>query len=212
MHINEIRGTILAVLHLAEQLLSVLFWILLIYGFDEPVTAGLTVIAAVIHECGHEGYLFFAGARSGRVRGRLFGFGIGGAVKRGYGDEIMLYLSGPLANVALAAIFFLLRGALGEYALLGALLNLVTAASNLLPVEGHDGYGIIRTLLDRHAAPRALYRVLESVSFGITVLACFLALYLLGVTGDGYWIFAVFFSGMLSSMSKRLKSTKFENS
>ncbi len=211
MHINEIKAVAVKILTVIEELLSVLFWIFLIYGFDEPAAAGLTLISALAHECGHEGYLFLSGGRCGRPRGRLSGFGIRSREHRGYGEEIMLYLSGPLVNLALAFIFSLLILPLGDYARLGAFINLATGLSNLLPVPGYDGYGIIRTVLDSRGAPFILYKLLSAASLFITATAAMLSLYLLSRVGDGYWIYAVFTSGLLSQMSESLKKTNFEN-
>ena len=181
------------------------------YGFDEPHAAGLTLISALTHECGHEAFLMLTGGRGGKLSGRLSGFRIRKEVRLGYGEEIMLYLSGPLANFAFALLFLILVFPLGEYARLGAFINLATGLSNLLPVPGYDGYGIILTVLDAHAAPAILYKLLFAVAFSITALASVTALYFLSRVGDGYWIYAIFISGTLSLVSKSLKKTKFEN-
>ena len=39
--------------HLFEEVLTVLFWVLLIFGFDSPKIAVYTIISAFLHECGH---------------------------------------------------------------------------------------------------------------------------------------------------------------
>ena len=211
MHINEFRPFILKIFRLTEQLLSVLFWVLIIYGFDEPYAASLTLIAAVAHECGHEGYLFISGSGGKRLSGRLSGFLISKPRERGYREEIMLYISGPLANLLLAALFFLLISPLGDYARVGAFINLATGLSNLAPLPGYDGHGIIRTLLDAHGAPAILYKLLSALSFFISATAAFIALYLLLRVGDGYWIYGIFISGTLAQIADGLKKAKFED-
>ena len=174
------------------------------------MTAGLTLISAITHECGHEACLFLSGGRGGRIRARLSGFGIRSTARGSYGEEILLYFSGPLANFMLALIFSTLTVPLGDFARIGAFINLATGISNLLPVPGYDGYGIIRTLLDSRSAPRIFYRLLSGISLLFTSVASFLALYLLSRVGDGYWIYAIFISATLSLVSESLKKTNFE--
>lgn len=211
MHINEIKATLLKILTVCERLLTLLFLIFLIYGFDEPYTAGLTLIAALIHEGGHEAFLFISGGHGGRIRARLSGFGIKGPSAQSYGKEIMLYLCGPAANFVLAAIFLFLVPALGDYARAGAFINLATGVSNLLPLPGYDGYGIIRTLLDAYAMPSVCYKLLSAAALTVSALVSWFSLYLLSRVGDGYWIYALFISGTLSVISGSLKKMKFED-
>lgn len=211
MHIHETKAVILKILTATEGLLSALFWIFLIYGFDEPYTAGLTLISALIHEGGHEACLILLRGRGGRLRPRLSGFGIKGPLQHSYKGEILMYLSGPLANLLLAVVFLIFIPFFDNYARAGAVISLATGLSNLLPVPGYDGYGIIRTVLDSLSAPRIFYRLLSALSFAICATASLISLYLLARVGDGYWIYAVFMSGTLSLISKSLKKTNFEN-
>ena len=94
-----------------------------------------------------------------------------------------------------------------EYALLFVLLNLATAISNLLPVEGHDGYGLIRAVA---CGADGSERTLHGLSLTFTAALCLLSLYVVDRIGEGYFIFAVLLLSVLGSIKKRLSHIKSE--
>lgn len=206
MHITEFRTFVTKLWRFFNAVLPVLFWILLIFAFDEPCAAVLTALAALIHESGHLLYLLLTSG-DGRLIGVLSGFRIQ-IQRRGYTDEIKLLLAGPLFNLIFAIIALFAVVLLGEYATLFSMLNLATAVSNLLPVRGHDGYGIIRAILDMKYAPAAFYNALGGVSFFLTALLSLISLYLMDRCDCGYWLYALFIAALISEINSRLKTTK----
>lgn len=204
MHNNEFFHKFLKFLELLCSFLSVLFWILLIYGFDEPRLATLSVMAALIHEGGHLCCLLYIGGATGALRGRLFGLSITNKTLITYKKELYLYASGIMANIAFALLSLPFFGRTAGYAELFCFFNLATALSNLLPVEGHDGYGILRTVMCYFGLYELFLAVFPKISFGITGLLCFFSLYLMERYDAGYWIFAVFLFSLLSGMKKTL--------
>lgn len=206
MHITEFRALGTKLLRFFNSVLPVIFWILLIFAFDEPCAAVLTAIAALIHESGHLLYLFFTFGE-GRLFGALTGFRIQ-KKRRGYGDEIKLLLAGPLLNLIFGIASLFAIPLLGEYAALFSVLNLATAVSNLLPVRGHDGYGIIRAIMDMRYAPSVFYDALEAVSFFLTALLSLVSLYLMDRCDCGYWLYALFIAALISEIKHRLERTK----
>lgn len=210
MHINEKTAPVSRFLKFAEGVLTAFFWILLIYGFDEPWIAGITLTAAAVHECGH--VLFGRPCGVGSLpRARAFGLAIRASGVRSYRDELLLYLGGAAANIAVWLITLPFSDRLFGY--VGALgtVNLLSGLSNLLPVEGYDGYGAIRTLLDARGAGAMGYRVLEAVSVAVGALLAFLSLYLIYRVGEGYWIFALFLRASLKTPAKWLSEVKNED-
>ena len=123
------------------EVLPVFFWAFLIFGFEEAEVAITTIICAIIHECGHLWCILFQNG-SASLGGVIFGFRIKAKKLKSYNQEISVYLCGPLANLVMAFVFYLLTPNLGEPAITVATLNLATALSNLLPIKGYDGYGI----------------------------------------------------------------------
>ncbi len=195
-----------AFLRIANQFLPVLFWVTLILGFGEPRVAVLTIVAAVIHEGGHIAFLRLKRIKGGGLRGVLSGFRIRSSSLLTYREEMMLYLSGPLANLCAAVLCAFIKG---ETAAMLCALNLATAMSNLLPVEGYDGYGVLRSIAERQNPDGIAVRLIDLLSSGIIFSFCILSIYFIDRFGCGYWIFAIFFVSMLRQLAKWLKNVNF---
>lgn len=196
----------------AEAILPFVFWLLVIFAFDEPAFAAMTIAAAVIHELGHVA----AGATRGEAR--LFPNAVATGLRippRGtlsYKDEMILTLGGPLAGLIaalLSALLFFIFPHFGHFRTFSAV-NLMTSLGNLLPIRGYDGYRLIEcSILLFSPKPEALLRAAELVSTLATTLLTFLSLYLILKLGEGYWIFCVFFSSLLARLVKFHESGKF---
>ena len=210
MQYNEIKRFLINILHTVNSVLPIIFWILLIFGFDEPYEAVITLAAALIHEFGHELFLLIRFGRVGIASGRLAGFRIQKDKTMSYRDEVLLCFCGPLANIAIAIIAIPLMP-LGIYAEEFVMINLITAFSNLLPVRGHDGYGILRALLLHFELHRLADSVLDSLSFAIVTLTCLFSLYLMDRLDGGYWFFAIFIFSLLSEIASKLKQRNKED-
>jgi len=192
-------------LALLKNVLAVCFWGILIFALESTYVSILTIAAALLHECGHMIVtLFFTKSKSGKLTGDISGFRIQ-TEGLSYGEEFLCAAGGPMINIVTFAIC-LLTG--GVYILTFGLLNLLTALANLLPIESYDGYRIAHSAMCLFGfdGGRAEY-ILSHVSFIFSVLMTFLSLYLMLKLGEGYWIFAVFFSLTLSWLIKRQKRT-----
>ena len=186
---------------LAESILPLFFWIFLIFGFDIPYIAILTIISALIHEMGHITAILCLRGEYEIPTGRIFGFRIRRRDSLSYKSECILLAAGPIMNLAVFLVCFPFRTGLGGYIGMLGLINLATALSNLIPVEGYDGYGILEQILTSRNLMGGL-RVLECTSFLFSVAASFISLYLIDKADAGYWIFAVFFAMMISKLKK----------
>lgn len=199
MHNNEISVKLLTLWGKIQCILTIGLWVLVMFGFDEPYIAGLTVAAALAHECGHLAYALFKMKTEISARGRLSGPRIKALCCRSYRDELGLLFSGPLMNLVLFVLtlpFFRFSGYLQSF----GVLNLATAFSNLLPMVGHDGYGIALTLLRAYGAPRSAFTALKCVSVGLGFFGCVLALFLMERASEGYWLFAIFYFSLISEL------------
>lgn len=192
----------------ANSVLPMLFWILLIFGFDVPYIAILTIICALIHELGHILAISYMSSDSEIPSGHLSGFRIRRQSTLGYRKEIIILAMGPLFNIAVFLLTLLFEGALSGYVRIFGILNLATAISNLLPVEGYDGYGILSEIFMSRGNYRMLKR-LEAFSFLFSITVTFFSLYLIDKFGSGYWIFGIFFAIMLTKLIKYGKSDIF---
>ena len=199
---------------LLEKFLPVVFWVLLLFGFDSAYAAILTILAALIHEGGHLIFsLSFSHKRSALIKSDLSGFRIR-TKYLSYKEELIAAIGGPIANLAvgLLFLFFPFGKEFEEYATAFGVLNIMTMVSNLLPIEGYDGYkaiSAISSLIFRDNLKTDV--VLYWVSFVFSCIMMFLSLYLMLRLGEGYWIFAVFFSVTLSTIIRKQNNTIYEN-
>ena len=184
------------ILNFLISILPPLFWGLIIFGFEEPYIAILSIISALIHECGHIIFM----ERAGCMRGVLSGFRIKATSMVTYRQKILGYLGGPLANIAVSLALIPFLGS--QYLRMLAILNLATATSNLLPIEGYDGYGIIKTILESRECPSIAFSILSYVSGGLVLCFTLFSLYLMDRVGGGYWIFAIFFSFLVKIIDR----------
>lgn len=184
----------------AKNLLCVFFWILIIYGFDTPYIATLTITSALSHELGHVIALRHFGKES-PMGARACGPKIqGGRVS--YGERVLVCLAGPGANLFLALLtlpFAMQNG----YAATFAALNLLTAISNLMPLRGTDGYNALQSLILKHSEGGST-AALDTLSFILTLIAAFASFYLVMRIGSGYWACGI----LLISLAKELESLK----
>ncbi|MBQ7326006.1 MAG: hypothetical protein IJW93_00830 [Clostridia bacterium] len=197
------NGLLFKAIKMLEGVLPAFFWAFLIFGFEEPYMALLSIIAAIIHEGGH---IFSIMLRRGRpmLRGVISGFRIrsGGVVT--YREELLTYLAGPLANLVAFIVLSLLSLLFGEWAAMAAVINLITALSNLLPIEGYDGYGMLRTYLQMRECGAWALHLVKKISSALIFILCIFSLYLIDRMGGGYWIFAVFFVSMIKCIKDEL--------
>ncbi len=182
-----------------------LFWLLLIYGFDEPLPAGITVICALLHELGHITFLLLKNNGKLHIRSTLSGFRIKRYLTHSYIEDAWLYASGPIANILSAVLILSFPNLPYDYKELFISLNLVTAISNLLPIRTYDGYGIIFSLLMHYEAKDTFLSLLYIVSFFLTAILSFLSLYIVSRIGNSYWMAGLFIVMLVGEVSERLK-------
>ena len=213
-----------------ERGLLAAFLVCTLLAFNKVWVAVLTVGALLWHEGGHLLMLWWLRRRVGGVRLSAEGLRIRtGALS--YREEILVALAGPLANLLGALLALLLRfagqcatramrlplggaandGSVGRWAaylLTLALLHLLCALSNLLPVGGRDGERILRALVDLWGRGAWLLRPLFAFSFFLEFLLCFVSLWLVWRIGEGYAVGATFLCAVLTSLRQGKNAQK----
>ena len=192
------------IIELAElisgSILPIIFWVSLIFGFDTPYIAILTLISAMMHEIGH-GLVISVLSRGASLHGHASGLRIKEGRMLSYGSEIAVLLGGPLMNIFIFLLTLPFGNAMLGYVRILGFVNLATGISNLLPLEGYDGYGAISMLLRSKGAEHLIER-LEAFSFVLSITVTFAALHLIDLFGEGYWIFGLFFFTVVSKLAK----------
>lgn len=200
-------------IHFTERLLSVVFLGLVTFGFDLTYIAVLTVISAIIHECGHLIAIRLINKEKTPIpRPGVSGFRITRSRQLSYPEELFISLGGPLINIIVfLSALILPKGDFFLYLWDFGLINLMSALSNLLPIESYDGHKILRSLLYLSVFEGHTESILTVLSFFFSALLTFLSLYLILRLGEGFWIFCIFFSSLLSLIIKREKAAIFKD-
>ena len=187
-----------------EKILPLFFWVLIIFAFDEKQFAFLTLLSAMIHELGHAIFGLSVGVLHIFPRAKVNGFRLTPEKMLSYKDELRLIIGGPLFNLIFSLAFFgVYFVTKSDFPFEFALVNLFTLVSNLLPIKGYDGYGILECFLNlRKLSFPSTERLLLRLSFVFISLLVFLSLYFILKFGEGYWIFAVFFVTFFSEITK----------
>ena len=195
---------------LSQKILPILFWLLLMLAFDTPAMTVMTVLAAVLHEMGHIAAALAVGCGDVSLPyAALTGLRILPPQLMSYKNEIIIALGGPIANLAVFVI--LIPFLKSDYIFAFTIINLLTAASNLLPVGGYDGYRAVRGILITRMSPDAAEIIMCAVSLSFSSVAVFISLFLMMRVGEGYWIFAIFFAVLLKEAFKMQKRAKSKN-
>ena len=200
------------ILHYTETLLPIIFWVLIMFGFDSISITVMTLLAAAVHECGHLAVIALAcGHKATPPIPKINGMRIKPSVILSYKEEILAAFGGPCANILLFLLLIPFFGTGDGYAITFAMINLMTALSNLLPISGFDGYKITLNAVALKFGIENAERLLSAFSFIFSAGAVFISLYLILKIGEGYWIFGIFFIATLTEVFKRNKMTKTKN-
>ena len=113
---------------------------------DTSASVFMSLMSCFLHETGHLLAMFLFGVKVKRIV--LYGAGI--KIIRGYSlkekkKEFIILISGCLMNVIMFFLFFFLKG---ESFKTFAIINLVTAIFNILPIKSLDGGAILLLLTE----------------------------------------------------------------
>jgi Zn-dependent protease len=190
-------------------ILPVVFWSCLIYSFDEAMGASITILAMLIHEFGHLTCIFIFTGKWKVPKGRFNGLCISDTGCKSYREQIMNYAAGITFNLIAAALAMIFSKSKNEYTELFVTINMATAISNLLPIDGYDGYKLIISVIDYLELGFRAYAFFEIVSFAFTSSMCVFSLFLVYSFGNGYWFMAIF---LFATVNKLQKWQKHKNS
>jgi stage IV sporulation protein FB len=159
--------------------ISVYFAIIVacILVIDNTGIAFYALLAAGLHEVGHLITLKVMRAEIEEISFKAFGVNIKlrSTVSLDYKQEIIVSLAGPLANLIVAAIAYLLSfiGFHSEQFLAICAINIIVAVFNLLPVTPLDGGRALECLMLSRYAYLSVQRIMVVISIiFILPLAC----------------------------------------
>lgn len=167
-------------------LFGILLFCSAVFVTEPPGYALFFFAATVLHESGHIAAFLLCGEPLPSFRSRKFGLLLtprAGSLP--YRHECLVAAGGPLANLLACAVLlpFLRLGMGWEANFTFFAINLLTAAFNLLPIDGFDGGRILRALLSLRLPLRAAETIADLLSLLTVTLFYFLALYLFCLGG-----------------------------
>lgn len=191
-----------SVFNLLLGILPVIFWLCLIYSFDENIAASITIIAMVIHELGHVFCIFWFTKRWEIPKGAFNGLRLTEQKMESYPKQILQYASGALCNLLAAVCMLPFKKSLGDYGELFIILNIATAVSNLFPIDGYDGYRILELVIQYLSLDYRAFWALEILSFVFIFAMCIISLFLVYTFGNGYWAMGIFLFALIKKLQK----------
>ena len=197
-----------SVLNKLEKGLCALFLFFLILSFNAPVIASMIVLCLVVHELGHSLAFSILGHRRHTIKIGVRGLLMPYRGVLSYRDEIFVSSAGPLINLVSALLCILLLPLGRSFFLCFAILHLLYATSNLLPLPANDGEKILGAALALRFGEAVRLRTLRLLSFILRSLFLFASLFFMLLLNAAYHLFIVFFIPWLSMLGNGLKSDK----
>ncbi len=192
---NEMGTRLLVIIRELCAFLPAVFWGLLIYGFDAPYIANLTLLSALLHELGHIAVLSLL-KRHSTAKSTVNGLRLTSNSRLSYRDELLAALGGPAINIIIGIGLFIIFP-LGKYSFDFSVINFLTAASNLLPIKSSDGYRAVKCTLALILG-RDNFPSLDIISAAVSIFIMLTSLFLMLIIGEGYWIYGLFLCNTLT--------------
>lgn len=159
----------------------------------------LFAVSIIIHEIGHIIAALILGipvtSFDIRALGGVFTFDFS---RSGYVKESIVHFSGPFFGLLVLCLAYLLYG---ERAYFFAGVSVSLSLVNLLPIEGFDGGGIIRSILSLFLLPDTVWRICRVASV-IGVIALWMAVIWVELRVDGNLGLMVFVVGIMLGQMK----------
>ena len=199
MNLNLVKISCIRIIDKLLSFLSMIFLVLLIFGFGDFAVTVITLLSAIFHELGHviSGYLFSVHCK---FSVHFNGFRLKPNSLISYKETLIVALCGPLANFILCVILIPFLPIGGELIYTAIAINALTALSNLMPIRGYDGYKIIASLLGNSKFQKEGCFILDALSDIISIIICFFSLFLMLALNTGYWSYIIFFTNMSKSV------------
>lgn len=185
------------------------FWICLLFALDRPYLAILSLLSMLFHEFFHV-LAFMLLSKNAHLRTKVSGLRLLPSDTLSYREERLIALAGPIGGGIGALTCFAFYPLAPEYLADFAICHLLTSLSNLLPIEGYDGYRALKATLALHGSADS-ERVMRALSFSFTAVLTILSLCFFGILGQGLWPAGVFLFTLIGALPER-KNTIFENS
>ncbi len=137
---------------------------------DESGLCALGLLCCVIHEFGHIICLLIMGEHPKLIELSFYGIKLERrqmSSMKNFG-EIIVYASGPAANMMFSATLFLLSGA-AQGMQTAAIISLGVGLFNLIPCRPLDGGNIIYSLICRHTDERQATAICRAVSLALII-------------------------------------------
>jgi len=161
--------------------------VIILFAFNPPEYVGVMLMCALLHEAGHLIAMRIMGVKHGKITVTPLGADIKMNGMYGYGQDMIIYISGAAANFfgALCA-YFVYLGYPSTLVMFIIISNLFYAFFNMLPVRGLDGGGFCEALLMKSCQPDTAWKICGVLScISMLMLLC-LSLFLIFASGTNF--------------------------
>ena len=174
---------------------------------ETSVSVFMSLVACFLHETGHLLPMFLFGVSVKKII--LYGAGI--KIIRGYSlkekhKELIILISGCLMNILMFLLFFFLKG---ESFKTFAVINLVTAIFNILPIKSLDGGAILLLLTEEKPRLFTFINIVTTLIIPLSAVISVLAFTRLRINPSlvisGIYFFVL---SLMDNFSTKLTKTK----
>ncbi len=161
--------------------ISFLFWamIAIMIVFDKTGLIVPTLLAVFFHETGHLLCMWAKGIPPKKIKLIPTSVQITAPTISSFKNDIAVSICGPLANLVIFLTLYLNFYIYKNYSvLIFALINLIIALFNLLPLKGLDGGKILHCLISLKSGSEKADKALSLVTLAFSLCVIFLAVYL----------------------------------
>lgn len=161
--------------------------VIILLAFNPPEYVGAMLMCALLHEAGHLVTMRIMGVQHGRITVTPLGADIKMTGMYGYGQDMLVYASGAMANFfgALCA-YFIYLGSPSTLVMFIIISNLFYAFFNMLPIRGLDGGGFCEALLMKNCQPDTAWRICGVLSAFSMLALMALSLFLIFASGTNF--------------------------
>lgn len=166
--------------------------VIILFFFNPPEYVCTMLMCALLHESGHLVAMRIMGIRHEKITVTPLGADIKMPWTRGYGTDMLVYVSGAAANffgaVSAYTVYIARPSTIVMFIMIS---NLLYAVFNMLPIRGLDGGGFAEALLMKYTSPDTAWRICGILSCVSMLFLVAFAVFMIFASGTNFSLFLI---------------------